>query len=136
MPDHVVTIIAAIIAALSGAGGIVAWYKAGTERRKILADAEVARQQVLIDAEEARGKVKAEVEKTASDCWKELNISLQQRLTVVTSRLNELETQLEHERSRANTLEAKVRHLEEERERWRAERDALMDRIAELEECR
>lgn len=135
MPDHVVTIIAAIIAALSGAGGIVAWYKAATERRKIVADAEVARQRVLIDAEEARGQVKAEVEKTASECWRELNTALQQRLQVVTDRLGEVEKQLERERNRANLLEAKIRHLEDEREHWRVERNELIGRIAELEGC-
>lgn len=129
MPDNIANIIMAIVAGLFGAGGIVAYYKAQTERRKILQDAEAQHEKIMAEAHDVTSK-------TVVSAFKELTGSLQERLDAVSCKVNELETQLERERSRSGVLERKVQLLEREREEWRKERASLIARIAELEACR
>jgi uncharacterized protein HemX len=129
LPDNIANIILAIIAALFGAGGIVAYYKAQTDRRKIIEDAEAQHEKIMAEAHDVTSK-------TVISAFRELTETLQERLDVVTCKVNELETQLERERNRAGVLERKVQMLEREREEWRRERASLIARIAELEACR
>ena len=129
MPDNIANIILAIIAALFGAGGIVAYYKAQTDRRKIIEDASAQHEKIMAEAHDVTSK-------TVISAFRELTETLQERLDVVTCKVNELETQLERERNRAGVLERKVQMLEREREEWRRERASLIARIAELEACR
>jgi len=129
VPDSVVNIILALISALFGAGGIVAWYKARTDREKILQDAEAQHEHIMAEAHDVTSK-------TVISAFKELTATLQQRLDVVTCKVTELEQQLERERNRSGVLERKVQMLEREREEWRRERASLIARIAELEASR
>jgi len=129
LPDNIANIILAIIAALFGAGGIVAYYKAQTDRRKIIEDASAQHEKIMAEAHDVTSK-------TVISAFRELTETLQERLDVVTCKVNELETQLERERNRAGVLERKVQMLEREREEWRRERASLIARIAELEACR
>jgi uncharacterized protein HemX len=129
VPENITNIILAIVAGLFGAGGIVAYYKAQTDRRKIIEDAEAQHEKVMAEAHDVTSK-------TVISAFRELTATLQERLDVVTCKINELETQLERERNRAGVLERKVQMLEREREEWRRERASLIARIAELEACR
>ena len=151
MPDNVANIVLAIIAALFGAGGIVAYYKAQTDRRKIIEDAEAQHEKIMAEAHDVTSR-------TVISAFKELTGTLQTRLDSVTCRMAELEreletqktaleaqmasqrtaleSQIERERNRAGVLERKVQLLEREREEWRKERASLIARIAELEACR
>ena len=129
MPDNIANIILAIIAALFGAGGIVAYYKAQTDRRKIFEDAEAQHERIMAEAHDVTSK-------TVITAFKDLTGTLQARLDAVTCKVNELEAQLERERNRSGVLERKVQLLEREREEWRKERASLIARIAELEACR
>ena len=120
MPDAEIAV--AIIAGLFGTGGIVAWYRAATERKTVISRAEQSAADVALA------------------CWKDLNTALTQRLAVVTERLAEVERQLETERERSraleersSSLERKIIALEQEREHWKAERESLLSRICELE---
>jgi uncharacterized protein HemX len=114
MPEEAVSVISAIVSGLFGVGGVVAYYRARTERLHTLAD------------------VRKAATTSTTEAWQTLTQSLQERLAMVTDRLCEVERQLEMERNKRTLLEAKIRKLEGERDQWILERQRLILQIAEI----
>ena len=123
MPDA--NIIELIIVGLFGAGGIVAWYKARTERINGVSD-----------ASEAAVKATTEAWEKLTESQRKAMESYQGRLATLTERLCQVEKDLEKEKNRSGLLSRRVRELEQKQEEWRVERASLLARIAELEACR
>ena len=136
-----------LVAVLSGGTGLLGWYKVFTEARQIKRAAETARETLAETAETERLRIVKEAESaaatTALNCWRDFTKALQDRLAVVTKRVDELEKELAAERTQRVALESKVQALEAERGRLQAERDELLAqiteqrrRIDELEGCK
>ncbi len=150
MPDSIVNIILALVSALFGAGGIVAWKNAGTERRQVLAQTQNAHDQIMAEAH----KITAS---TVVSALKDTVDEQRKHLVAVNEQLADLDRRLAQERELRDALEqraelledkvadqarkieaqnAKIIALENERAEWRRERDALKRRILELEGCK
>ena len=150
MPEGSLNIILAIIAGLFGAGGIVAFYKATTERRQFVAQAKAQHEQIMAEAHKATSI-------TVVDAFKQITEQQRQRLETVNEQIADLDARLAKERELRDALEArsdllerkvealerervtlnaKISNLERERSEWRKERDVLRARIAELEGCK
>jgi len=120
------------IMALIGVSGALGWYQARTQR---------------INTVEESAKAAKD---TATREWESLTASQRTaleeyrcRLTEVTARVRELETQLAAAREtiqaledRSQAQELKIFRLQQEREEWVREREMLRTRIAELEGCK
>ena len=137
MDEHTIM---TLVTVLSGGGGAVAWYKALTERKQVTQAAEAARKQLAETAETDRQRIVADAESaaanTALNCWRDFTKALQERLAVVTGRMDELQGEVDKlkeelatERAQRGVLEDKVRTLEAERMRLQSEREALLREI-------
>lgn len=150
MPDATINLLLAIIAGLFGAGGIVAWFRARTERLQWREQADAAHDEIVRDAH----RVTADTVVTA---FKELSEAQRRRLAEYDVQLAALDARLSRERELRDALEersvllerkvealererdslnAKIASMERERAEWRREREHLRQRIVELEGCK
>ena len=137
MDEHTIM---TLVTVLSGGGGAVAWYKVFTERKQVRETAKAAREQLVATAETERQRIVAEAQaaaaSTALNCWRDFTKALQERLAVVTGRMDELQSEVDElkqelatERAQRGVLEDKVKTLEAERVRLQSEREALLQEI-------
>lgn len=150
MPEGSLNVILAIIAGLFGAGGIVAFYKATTERRQFVSQAKAQHEQIMAEAHrvtsttvvDAFRNILAEYDKQLEDLdmrlarERELRDALETRSELLERKVDLQAREIAAQAAKLDLQNQKIANLERERNEWRKERDLLRGRIAELEGCK